>query len=228
MSAGVVVGGKLFYVEDEMGPIPCFGPQDHGITFDPGEGHNRRRTERPRAVVWHWTGGERSPDKMADTLKRRGYGVEFAVSELGVIYQFADPVFVDTADVGGFNAPSAGVEVVNIGYRRAKGFWNLHGRAPFKGRIHGTARTFASFHPWQLRACRALADTLSAALIIPRIVPRDSAGNVELSTIDLRSYHGHLGHYHVSKRKLDPGPQLIQALGDHFADAPREPEQVHV
>ena len=217
MSAGITIGGEIIPVGPDEMPVPCLGPLDHGIEYRPGEGHNRKRTEEIRACVWHWTGGERAPEKMARVLKRRGYGVEFAISKLGVVYQFADPLVVDTADVGGFNAPSVGVEMVNIGYRRVKGAWFIpFGRKGYKARIHGVRRTYATFHPAQIRAAIWLAEALSSALPIPRCIPTNADGNLVLSTIDVDEYAGHLGHYHVTKRKLDPGTQLLEALGDRF------------
>ncbi len=220
MSIGIVVGGQMFPVGPDSMPVVVIGPLEHGIEFKPGEGHNRERTEEIRACVWHWTGGERAPEKMAKVLKRRGYGVEFAISKLGIVYQFADPLEVDTADVGGFNAPSVGVEVVNIGYRRAKGAWFIpYGRKGYKTRLHGVRRTFAEFNGPQILAAIYLADALSKALPIPRCIPVDDEGKLITSTIDVDAYAGHLGHYHVTKRKIDPGTQLMQALGDHFVSA---------
>ncbi len=221
MAAGILVGGKVFPVGPVELPLVVLGTADHRIEFVPGEGHNRKRTTPIRACVWHWTGGENEPDRMAKVLKRRGYGVEFAISKLGVIYQFADPLEVDTADVGGFNAPSVGVEMVNIGYRRPKGLmWIPRHREAVKGRIHGVRRTFATFTGGQIRAARYLADALSIALPIPRVVPmrekRIGASVVLTSTIATDSFAGHLGHYHVTKRKIDPGPVFMQHLADHF------------
>lgn len=230
MSGGVVVGGQIVPVGPDWLPVPVLGTADHGIAFRPGEGHNRRRMEEIRACVWHWTGSERAPEKMAGTLKKRGYGVEFAISKLGVIYQFADPLKVDTADVGGFNAPSVGVEVVNSGYRRGSRAWILPtGRPTYEGRIHGVNRTFAGFYPAQVRAAYCLADALSSALDIPRCIPvgTDAAGNtvVHPSLIaDKGSYRGHLGHFHVSSKKIDPGLDLLRALHVHFQGETTTPE----
>ncbi len=217
MAAGIVVGGEVFPVGPVELPIVVLGMQDHGIEFTPGEGHNRERSTPIRACVWHWTGGENEPEKMAKVLKRRGYGVEFAISKLGVVYQFADPLEVDTADVGGFNAPSVGVEMVNIGYRRPKGLmWIPSHREAVKARLHGVRRTFATFTGPQLRAARCLADAISIALPIPRCVPLNADGELITSTIATDSFAGHLGHYHVTRRKIDPGPVFMQHMADHF------------
>lgn len=222
MATGIVIGGKTIQVGPDWRPIVVLGPEDHGIEFKVGVGHNRRRVETIRACVWHWTGGERAPEKMAQVLARRGYGVEFAISTMGLIYQFADPLKVDTADVGGFNAPSVGVEMVNIGYRRPKGWgWIPNHREAVKGRLHGVRRTFASFTPRQLRAACFLADALSETLPIARLVPCNDDDEVITSTIgDLDTFSGHLGHYHVTKRKIDPGPVFMQDLDDYFRRRP--------
>jgi hypothetical protein len=73
----------------------------------------------------------------------------------------------------------------------------------------------AKFWPQQMAAALSLADALSAALGIPREVPTDSSGNVFANTLNpakLASFRGHVGHFHVSNQKIDPGLYLLDVF----------------
>lgn len=224
----VIVGGKRIPLGLPNEPTPIVLTwEDHGISFKPGEGYNKKRRLTIDLAVWHWTGGEGEPPAMAQVLKTRGYGVEFAIARTGVIYQFVDPLLVDTADAGGVNARSVGIEIVSYGFRQSSSGW----LPPKAGAdrslreviIHGQRVKTAAFYPAQLLAARALADGLSRALPIPRKVPLTAAGTLitkSLSTTELGRFQGHVGHYHLTSQKLDPGPDFMAELGRLFADEP--------
>lgn len=78
------------------------------------------------------------------------------------------------------------------------------------GRIHGTMLYQYDFTAAQYAALARLLATLH--VVLPRIrldAPRDADGAVltrALSTEELAGYSGVLGHYHVTERKVDPGP----------------------
>lgn len=224
MGRAIIIGG----VRHELG-VPGEQPpvvltwHDHGIAFVPGEGFNKRRRLKIDLAVWHWTGGEGEPPQVAQTLRTRGYGVEFAIARTGVIWQFADPLEVDTADAGGVNARSVGTEIVSYGMKSRAANW----APPSAGmnrmlrdrRIHGERVLVADFYPAQLTAARALADGLSRTLGIPRRVPTSSDGMVlarQMNATDLARFAGHVGHYHLTHEKLDPGPDLIAELQQLF------------
>jgi hypothetical protein len=226
----IVIGGKrvALRVAGERTPIVLTW-HDHGISFAPGEGFNKKRTHKIDLVVWHWTGGEQEPPAMAEVLKTRGYGVEFAIARTGVIYQFADPLEVDTADAGGVNARSVGVEIVSYGMRLSAQGWKPPkagtGRTVHRVRLHAVSVDVAAFYPEQLTAARALADGLSRALEIPRVVPVNNEGVAtakQLSAADLAAFKGHVGHYHLSRQKCDPGPDFMGELNRFFAATPAQ------
>lgn len=221
----IIVGGHAvpLRVAGERTPIVLTW-RDHGISFAPGQGWNKRRKQQIDLVVWHWTGGEGEPPAVAKVLKNRGYGVEFAIARTGVIYQFCDPLLVDTADAGSVNARSVGVEIVSYGMRSRTPGWKPPragaGRPVRKVAIHGVRCEVAAFHPEQLAAARALADGLSRGLGIPRKVPTTREGVVTsklLSPGELAQFKGHIGHYHCSRQKCDPGPEFMAELNRFFA-----------
>jgi hypothetical protein len=198
--------------------------------FKPGDGFNKARKRWPIDLcVWHWTGGEGEPDRVAETLRARKFGVEFAIGRTGSIWQFCDPFVVDTADAGFANARSVGVEVVCYGYRslldpaRALRVGPMipalgRDRSTYEATIHGRRRKLANFYRTQIDAAIALADALSKAVPeIAREVPTDSSGALVARTVDVEDFSGHLGHYHLTERKLDPGFDLLEALRGHFA-----------
>jgi hypothetical protein len=223
----IIVGG----VRQPLG-IPGEAPPivltwyDHGISFSPGEGYNKLRHHAIDLAVWHWTGGEGEPPEVAQVLKQRGYGVEFAISTKGVIYQFVDPLLVDTADAAGVNARSVGTEIVSYGMRMRGADWKTprggERRTTHTVEIHEQPVVVAAFFAAQITAARALADGLSRALNIPRRVPTRERTAIAraLAPAELAAFSGHIGHYQVTRQKCDPGPDFMQELSDLFDPPP--------
>jgi hypothetical protein len=207
----IVVGGKRWPV---LGPVHLWS--DTGLETAPGRGARKRKREIDLAV-WHWTGGEGNARQLFDVLNARELGVEFFIDGGSEVWQFCDPALVDTFDAGWVNDRSAGIEIANYGYRR-------RGRPiPAKGRsrpkyttiLNGRRRTFAHFWPRQIAVALSLGDALSQALKIPRAVPRGMTGFVEPNYMEperVREFKGHIGHFHCSKVKSDPGLDLLQAF----------------
>jgi hypothetical protein len=212
-----IIGGKN---------IPCFAPvstwHEHGIEFIAGQGHNKRRLQDIDLVVWHTTGGEGRPSTMAATLTRRKLGIEFAIDRNGLIWQFCDPLAVDTADAGAVNPRSVGVEIVNYLYRRKRSDIPRSGRNRpiYETAIRGRPIKLAHCTPAQISASIALAESLSTGLRIPRLVPMDGDFFVSQRTLEpgeIESFTGHLGHFHLSKNKIDPGFDVLEALRASWA-----------
>lgn len=83
-------------------------------------------------------------------------------------------------------------------------------REPVVGSIHGRPLMQYDLTPQQYEALIRLTAGLSR--VLPRIrleVPRDSAGRPRtnlLSAEEMKGYNGLVGHYHLTERKIDPGP----------------------
>lgn len=205
----LIIGGKKY---DCAVRVLTWG--DHGIRFREGEGFNKRRKKDINLWVWHWTGGENPPDRIAWTLKEKKLGIETAIYK-GVIWQFCDPLVVDTADAGYVNARSGGTEIVNYGSEPLDNPIPLDGRNrdTYTCDLRGEKRVFAHFRTEDIAAALALADTLSFALKIPNRVPTyesDSLIRREMSSGEIDSFQGHIGHYHVNSKKDDPGVDLLE------------------
>ena len=188
-----------------------------GLEFRAGEGYNKRRRRDIDLAVYHWQGGEGDPERLFETLQSQDYGVEFSAFR-GVIWQYCDPLIVDTADAGIVNKRSVGVEIPNYGYRARgrpiprKG----RGRSTYGCTLRGARRRFAHFWPEDIAAVISLAEALSKALPIPRAVPVDPDFYCILARTmtaeELAAFKGHLGHFHITKRKSDPGFDLLEAM----------------
>ncbi len=222
MASGVLVNGELRDLLDPITnhPIPIFGPKDHGMEFVVGTGYNKPRKVDITLGVIHWTGSENPIETMFRVLNNRKLGVEFAISPLGSLYQFCDPCKVDTADAGKANKMSWGVEIVNQGIRqwynpkkwktpraqKRSGF-NLGPRPTYQTKIHGRKMRVWGFYPRQTATLCALNKLLADA------IPSYGSGVcVEPGTMDFKGFNGAVGHFNVSRRKTDPGTQVMTDL----------------
>ncbi len=78
----------------------------------------------------------------------------------------------------------------------------------------------------QAVAARALADGLSRGLGIERRVPTSADGLVlarQMNVTDLARFGGHVGHYHITTEKTDPGPDFMAELQLLFRTVPAGP-----
>jgi hypothetical protein len=225
MATGVIVGGKIFPLNHPITghPIPVFGPKDHHIEFHAGDGYNKRRREAINLGVFHWTGSENAVEVMAKTLRKRKLGVEFAITPYGSLYQFCDPLEVDTADAGIANSRSWGVEIVNAGIRRASTLWRepryrkvkMGPRDPYDTILHGRKLRCWDFYPIQTATACALNKLMVDAI---ETYPSDvctAPGVVKIKGED--AVVGAIGHYNITNKKIDPGPKLLVALAAFMA-----------
>lgn len=216
MANEIIIGGKKYPCKSEVVTY-----ESHGLTFKPGKGARKRDVKKTTIdmFVVHYTAGEGNFKSLFNVLNARELGVEFYINKEGVIYQYADPILVDTFDAGTVNPRSIGVEV------QCYGFVSKGGKVPAAGKdrplydctIRGNTIKMASFTDAQQKALEDLLDTVLAAVpTIPRQTPADSTGTkaIErtLTQKELREASGILSHYAISSNKWDPGSKPMTEL----------------
>lgn len=213
-STGLIIGGKV---------VPCSKPvynwNDHGMKFTDKKGGRKRDVKKTEInlFVLHWTAGEGDVVSCFNVLNARELGVEFYISREGEIFQFADPILVDTFDAGSVNPRSVGVEIANYGFKKEPK------EIPSKAKdrklietiIRGHKIKLAKFYDIQLEACNALVDSVCNAITtIPKTLPSEK-GKYFSNTMtkkQLNSYKGLIGHFQISENKIDPGTDLLEYL----------------
>ena len=234
MADGVIVGEKSYPLLHPITkhPIPIFNWRDHGMEFHPGDGYNNRRAAEINLGVFHWTGSENALETMFSVLKKRKLGIEFAISPYGSLYQFCDPMEVDTADAGIVNSRSWGVEMVNAGFRRPSTLWRepryrkvqMGPRTPYDTVIHGKKIRCWNFYPAQTLTAFALNEVMVQAVpTYPATVhpyPDGVISNINAKTtvdgVIEYAIQGAVGHYQISEKKFDPGTQFMLDLSDYM------------
>lgn len=228
MSTGVRIGGKVYPLLHPITghPIPTFDVADHKIEFKAGDGYNKKRTKDIELGVFHWTGSENAVETMAETLRKRLLGVEYAISPMASLYQFCDMLEVDTADAGIVNSRSWGVEIVNQGVRSWDNLWReprtrkppMGPRPSYDTIIHGKKVRCWDFYTEQKMTAFALNKLISEVVPTYRKDVQTYPG--VLSSKSLRglqedkeaNIYGAVGHYNITTEKLDPGPQFMKEL----------------
>lgn len=217
----LIIGGK---------EIPCAAKvvdwREHGMSDMPDSKNRPSKGTRLRNVaktpidlfVVHWTGGEGSAKGMFNVLNTRELGIEFYLDDDGTIYQFCDPVVVDTFDAGSVNPRSIGIEIKNYGFRSGSQVVPSAGknRQTYEGVIRGRKVKMAKFYDKQHIALKALIDAICAAIpTIPKVIPAGADGKLLQATMtpaQLKAYKGIIGHFHISTKKTDPGIDVFDYL----------------
>jgi hypothetical protein len=189
---------KIILWTEENGLI-CKPKQFKKIT-----GHVRK----PKQFVIHWDACL-SSKACADVLKERGLSVHFCIDNDGTIYQLMDMQHV-AWHARGVNSSSVGVEVSNAVFLRYNDVYKDRGFPPrpiiVNAEVHGKKLgPTLDFYPNQLKALRALIEAVSNVYDIPLDCPKGADGKLLTKKVnDISSFHGTIGHYHVSENKQDP------------------------
>ncbi|TXH10316.1 MAG: hypothetical protein E6R03_15645 [Hyphomicrobiaceae bacterium] len=215
--AGLILDGIAYSCAS-----PVLNWYQHGLETKIG-GNNKKR--KPGQIVdlfvVHWTGGTGDASRLFRVLGTRELGVEFFIDYDGTIYQFCDPVLVNTADAGFINPRSYGVEVRCLGIPR-KGV-KTPDQPTYYTTLRGRKREYVHFTQAQYKALYDLYQALSEAkhplLKLPLRVPCDAGGSLLTRTMtpyEIKLYSGAIGHYHISDNKADPGTAPLQYLADRW------------
>lgn len=187
---------------------------EHGLQFTgkKSEKNNRPRSIKPNLMVFHWSGGEGSYERIFKTLTKRKLGIHLYIDYDGDIYQYADLWTVACAHAHRANARSIGCEMQNLGlgdstkkFPRGKILMEGHGR-----HYNGLSMTSA-----QLESMHALTELVTKSLGIPFKVPTAPDGHGPLldylTPKQQQTFAGVAGHIHFSE-KVCPGAQVLQSL----------------
>lgn len=204
----IILGGRPTAIAN-----PSENHREHEMTFD----GMKSRLKRPDLIMWHWTGGEGSAATCYHTLLNRGLSVSFFIDRDGKIWQFADPLFWDPQDTGGqIGTRTVSIEIANYGFRRKPEHIPRRGRDRYTDteKIHGVKIDVARFYPAQIDAVAALTKVLCRELEIPIRFPREDGELIlrRMTWGEMAAFTGIVGHFHKTRKKLDPGFQLFREL----------------
>ena len=159
-----------------------------------------------RQIVVHYDAAGTSARCFEILHDVRGLSAHFMLDTDGTIYQTLD-CKERAWHAGPANDVSVGIEIANRGAYADR---SAAGEGPVvEGKIHDTTLYQTPFTDEQYAALAKLCVALTR--VLPRIqrdFPRDDSGRV-IQTVLARSgsgFEGILGHYHVTRAKVDPGP----------------------
>lgn len=221
----ILFGGQWF----DCPGVRIHNMRHRGLWWDADDPGARERREPIRAMILHHTGGEGGVDQVYRTLKNRKnaagrpspLSVHFVI-EGDTIYQLADVATV-TQHAGSANGWSVGVEICSRGAGpNLKG----HKRNNYIDHVHGARVNFLAFTSNEVHAaqrlCKAFTDLTGLPLRFPTAPGSETKVLREkLSERELRNWYGLLGHYHVSRRKIDPAPDVMDAIQRRAATVPQ-------
>ena len=161
------------------------------------------KNRKPKFFVNYWDVCL-SSRSCASVLSKRGLGVHFCIDNDGTIFQLCD--IEDLCyHAGGFNTWSIGVEISNAYYPKYQDHYKRrgYGERPImeNQKVHGSRlKPFLGFYPHQEQALASLWAAVSIACNIPITIPDEKNGLMK----NIANPTGFVGHYHVSRKKIDP------------------------
>lgn len=160
----------------------------------------RARTQSVDQIVVHTTGGVGDAKQIHRTLSNRGLSIHYIVAN-GQIVQCADPESTVTYHAGVANGRSIGIEIRNplTGINR--------GWADYTEALHGRRMKLKECHAEDLFQTALLLRALTDEFCIPHNF-LDTPGVFE----GAEDFRGIIGHYHLTKKKLDPAPRNMYIL----------------
>lgn len=205
--------------EDHPVPFDVVDGRGVGLWWEPPMRNVRRRRSPVRFGVLHHQGGEGQALAVWRVLRGRRLSVHFQIDQHGTVTQYAD-LDVATFHAGAANDSSWGVEIANAAKPPGHA---KHPRETYTDTVHGREREMLRFYPAQVGAAYDLCRAVQGILGLPMTLPMDGEGRVRrdvLSGDELAEWHGLVGHYHLTERKWDPVPHLLDDIAARACVAP--------
>lgn len=170
----------------------------------------RTRVHKMRQVVMHYDVTFNSRSTL-QVLRRRNLSYHFLIDgdNEATIYQTHNPTTHVCFHAGSANNHSVGVCLNNPAdpsYQDRDTQQRGRERPVRIASVHGGHVELLDFFPEQIESANELVPILCDALSIPRKVPRDIRGNPRKEVINADAFDGVLGHYHLTRSKIDPAP----------------------
>ena len=170
-----------------------------------GETRSKPRVEALRLGVVHYDVTNSSPQTHRVLLKRK-LSTHFLIDSDGTLYQAHDPITAICIHAGNrTNRVALGVDLNSPALRKYER--SSRPRPEVETVVHGQKVRMLAYWPEQIEALEALMTALEEGAELPRVCPRDANGMPITTAIPgWLSHRGWVGHYHITKKKIDPAP----------------------
>jgi len=185
-------------------------PED-APSFDKLPGHTMSRSGRMvDKIVLHWDVCM-SSEQCYRVLAERNLSIHFTIAQDGQVVQWL-PLAAAAYHAGsiGYNRRSIGIEINNPYYQKyqktkyGEGRNLVSDKLPHSGKLHRYLDFTAEQKVSALLLCHALCDILHLRKTFALATGLADAGVIRKSTV--------VGHYHISRAKIDPGFTLWPVL----------------
>lgn len=159
-----------------------------------------------RKIVIHWDVCKSTEDSIK-VFKRRGLSTHFSIDQDGTIYQLVD--INDRAfHAKGHNTYTIGIDLNNPYYLKHQDKDNP--RPVIESKVHGhKLGKHLGFTKEQIESLIVLLDALCTEFDIEFKTPEEAGESKEAKK---HSYKGIIGHYHLTKNKIDPSGLDFQKI----------------
>ena len=203
VSSGIFIGPRCYEIENSN--VRTFADEEALAGLK-----GRRRSQAISQLVLHYD-VTFSSESTISVLRQRGLSYHFLVDgdDEATIFQLSNPTLNVAFHAGPVNNYSLGICLNNPAepkYQNHDAHRRGRKREILADRIHGSTVKLLKFFPEQIDAANKLGDVLCESLGIRRRVPKDEKGNTVKTVVDDIAFAGVVGHYHVSKSKIDPAP----------------------
>lgn len=174
----------------------------------------RKRTDKIRCIVLHWTAGVGDEQTFYNTLTRDKNSIHYYVKWTGETWKMSDDASL-CYHAGYVNPWTIGIEIQSPGYpsarqaqiERARGVVRKEAKREWMGRKAARALGFTAE---QTASVLQLVESLCNEHSIPRVIPK--TWPLRQTKEWAESFSGVHGHCHVHETKDDPGPLIFEAL----------------